>query len=116
MGARNPDTIRQPPMPAMAVTLAEIRAAGWTVRATCTRCRVSLHVDLGQMLALSGPDLVLWGKHPRCRVWAYGDDERCPGKIVFEARAVRGGSWRAMTWSGEVAEALNLQRLATTMR
>ena len=116
MGARNPDTIRHPPMPAMAVTLAEIRAAGWTVRATCSRCRVSLHVELAQMLALAGPDLVLWGKHPRCRVWAYGDDERCTGRITFEARAVRGGSWRAMKWSEEVAQALDLQRLATTLR
>lgn len=106
MGARNPDTVRIPPMPGQAVTLAEIRAEGWTVRATCTRCRVGLHVDLASMLALLGPDFILWGKSPRCRVWAYGDDERCPGRVLFEVRAIKGGSWRAMRWDGDVAAAV----------
>lgn len=109
MGARNPDTVRSPPSPGQAVTLSEIRARSWTVRATCVRCKVSLHVDLAPMLALQGPDFILWGKSPRCRVWAYGDDERCPGRVMFEVRSVRGGSWRAMRMSAEVIEALNLR-------
>ncbi|WP_029415010.1 hypothetical protein [Brevundimonas bacteroides] len=110
MGTRKPDTVRQPPMPARAVTLAEMRAAGWMLRATCSRCRVQLHVDLAPMIALLGPDYVLWGRHPRCRVWAWGDDERCWGRILFEARSVRGGSWRALKHSSEVADAIDLRR------
>jgi len=109
MGARNPDTVSFPPMAMQAITVAEIRAIGWTVRATCGRCRISLHTDLNHMVAIAGPDMVLWGKHPRCKVWAYGDDERCTGRILFEVRSIKGGSWRAMRWTDEVRAAVEMR-------
>lgn len=109
MGRRNPDNIRMSPSPMTAITLAEIRAAGWKVRATCRRCGIGLHVDLGHMAALLGHGFILWGRHPRCRVWTYGDDERCGGLILFEARAIQGGTWRAMTMTEEVRTAIDLR-------
>ena len=112
MGTKKPDVVRSPPMPAQALTLSEIRASGWTVRATCTTCKVSLHVDLGQMIALLGADFVLWGRHPRCKVWTWGDDERCSGSVLFEVRSIRGGSWVAMRMTGEVRSAIELRSRA----
>ncbi len=116
MGTKKPDVVRAPPMPAQAVMLSEIRALGWTVRATCTTCRISLHVDLGQMIALLGPDFVLWGRHPRCKVWAWGDTERCTGHILFEVRSIRGGSWVAMRMTGGVRDAMDLRGQAARQR
>ena len=116
MGTKKPDVVRLPPMPSQAVTLAEMRASGWTVRATCTRCKIGLHTDLGQMIGLLGPDFVLWGRHPRCKVWTWGDNERCAGTILFEVRSIRGGSWVAMRMTGEVRSAIDLRSQAAWQR
>lgn len=114
MGTKRPDVVRSPPMPAQGVTLAEIRANGWTVRATCRTCRISLHTDLGQMIALLGEDFVLWGRHPKCKVWTWGDNERCSGTVLFEVRSIRGGSWVAMRMTGEVQSAVELRSQAAS--
>lgn len=64
------------------------------------------------MVALLGADFVLWGRHPRCRVWTWGDNERCAGTVLFEVRSIRGGSWVAMLMTGEVRDAVELRRQA----
>lgn len=97
-------------MPATAVTAAEMRAAGWTLRATCGRCKIQTHVDLNVIIAAKGPDYVLWGRMTQCKVWTWGDDERCRGRMSFEARSIRGGTWRALSMSGEVRDAIDLRR------
>lgn len=104
MGARSPDRVRFPPTPAAALTIGEMNAQGWTLRAVCRRCRTALLVDTAAMARLLGPDALFWGRHPRCRVWSWGDRERCEGRVTFEARSVPGGSWRALRMSGEVAD------------
>lgn len=116
MGARNPDTVRAPPMPAMAVTAAEMRAEGWTLRATCGRCRVQTHVDLNLIIIAKGPDYVMWGRTTQCKVWTWGDDERCSGRMTFEARSIRGGSWRSLRMSGEVQSAIQLRNQMAAQR
>lgn len=93
-----------------ALTAGEMKAAGWTVRATCRVCRTILWVDLNVPIRLAGPDELFWGRHPRCRVWTWGDDERCPGQVTFEARSVRGGTWRALKMTGEVRDAWLLRQ------
>lgn len=100
----------------VAVTAAEMRAEGWTLRGTCSLCRTQTHVDLGLIIVAKGPDYVLWGRSTRCKVWTWDDDERCKGRIAFEARSVRGGSWRALRMSGEVQNAIQLRSQAASMR
>lgn len=86
-----------------------MRAQGWTLRSTCSRCKTQLHVDLRLIALAKGPDYVLWGRSTRCKVWTWGDDEQCSGRITFEARSVRGGSWRPLRMSGEVQSAMDLK-------
>lgn len=116
MGARDPDTVSPPPSPMQAVTVAEMRARRWLVTAVCGHCRIRLHVDLTAMIALKGPDFILWGRSGRCRVWAYNVDDRCPGRVVFEARSVQGGSMRALKMTGEVRDAIDLRNQAGQRR
>lgn len=116
MGARDPDTVCMPPSPGQALTIAEMRARRWLITASCSYCKTRLHVDLTPMISLKGPDLILWGKTGRCRVWAYNVDDRCPGTVVFEARSIRGGSMRTLRMSGEVLGAIDLRSQGAMMR
>lgn len=116
MGSRDPDTVSPPPSPLFGVTIAEMRARRWLITANCQHCRIRLHVDLTAMIALKGPDLILWGKTGRCRVWAYNVDDRCPGRVVFEARSIQGGTIRALRMSGEVRDAIKLRSQAQSLR
>src|SRR5690606_14440324 len=104
VGARDPDTVCRPPHPLDAVTVAEMRGRRWLVTALCGHCRTRLHVDLDALMALKGPGFVLWGKTSRCRVWAYNVEDRCPGRVIFEARSVQGGSMRPLRMSAEVRD------------
>lgn len=98
-----------PPSPVAALTVGEIRAAGWHVRALCATCRIGLWIDLDQLGRAVGDDAVLWGKTGRCRVWRWGDHERCPGRVTFQARSIGGGAWVALAMTSEVRSAI-LQR------
>lgn len=86
----NWDRKHAPPSAEAALTLAEMKAAGWTVRAVCLRCGVRLRVDLDRLVRQLGGNEILWGRRSPCKV------EGCDGQVVFSARAVRGGSWVAM--------------------
>jgi len=116
MGARNPDIVSPPPSPQQALSIAEMRARRWLITANCTTCSIRLHVDLTAMIALKGPDFILWGKTGRCRVWAYSVDDRCPGRVLFEARSIKGGSMMPLKMTGEVRSAIELRAQSEAMR
>lgn len=82
----NVDRKHAPPSPMIALTLGEMRAAGWTVRAVCQKCRVSLRVSLDQMIREMGPSEIIWGRRPPCRV------DGCEGRVVFSVQAVPRGT------------------------
>lgn len=75
-----------------AMTLAEMHLAGWEVRAACNRCKVQLRADLKSMIRVYGPDEIWWGKRPKCPGF-----ECDSGVLPYSARAIRSGSWVAMT-------------------
>lgn len=100
-------------MPGEAVTLAEMQAERWIITAHCPTCRTRLHVNLLALIQLVGPTYVLWGKHPRCKVWTYSSDARCEGRVTFAAQSVQNGSFRLLTMSGEVRSAIELRSQQT---
>lgn len=81
-----------------------MRALGWRVSAVCTQCRTRLWVDLDHLAVLAGPDALMWGRAARCRVWTWGDHDRCPGVVVFEAQSIRGGSFKPLAMTAQVRE------------
>lgn len=95
MGGINPDRAVSPPSPLAAMTLEEIKAAGWTVRQRCRRCGVVLRVSLPVVIAALGAQAILWGRSPACPVVS---DNRfpCDGRMTYLARATRHGSWASM--------------------
>lgn len=109
MGTKKPDVVRMPPSPVAALTVGEIRAVGWQVRAICASCRIALWIDLDQLGRLAGDDAILWGRSGRCRVWRWGDQERCTGRVTFQARSIGGGTWVALAMTGEVRTAASLR-------
>lgn len=110
MGSRDPDLLCPPPHPLDAVTLGEMHARRWIVTADCRACRTRIHVDLGERLRLLGPDVVLWGKTGRCKVWVrWSLDRRCEGRVVFFAQSSQTGSPVALKMTGEVRDAIRLR-------
>lgn len=93
MGTKHPDIVCPPPNPIRVHTIGQMKAARWRLTATCTRCRVRLWVDVDSIVRALGPDAFFWVRTARCRVWTWGDRERCPGSVVFAAQSVTGGSW-----------------------
>lgn len=98
-----------PPRPAVALTVCEIRAVGWQFRALCATFRIALWVDLDPLGRLAGSDAILWGRSGRCRVWRWGDQERCTGRVTFQARSIGGGTWVALAMTGEVRDVARLR-------
>jgi hypothetical protein len=92
MGAKKPDVLVAPPSPLSALTLAEMHVRRWELKATCNRCGIKLRVSLPSMIRTFGPDAVWWGQTPRCPGLECED-----GVLHYAARALRGGSWVAMT-------------------
>lgn len=91
MGTKNPDVVRPPPAPETALTLAEMHLAGWELKATCPKCRLSLRADLRSMIRVYGPDAIWWGKRPKCPGW-----ECETGELIYSARSLASGSWKSM--------------------
>lgn len=117
MGSRDPDLIASPPSPFRAVTLAEMRGARWTVTAYCDQCQTRLYVDIEALARLLGPDYVLWGKRPRCRVWVrWNVDRRCAGRVEFVAQASLTGSAVPLRMSNMVRDAIELRSQAASRR
>lgn len=92
MGTKRPDVVRRPPIEAGALTIGEMKAAGWTIRSYCPVCRTRLWVAPDDIIKVHG-DLFFWGRSTACSVWTWGDYERCQGRLVYEARSIGGGSW-----------------------
>lgn len=117
MGARDPDLISAPPSPLAAITLGEMLARRWIVTAYCAQCRTRVHVDLDALTRLLGPDYVLWGKRPRCKVWVrWTLDRRCEGRIDFAAQSSQTGSAVTLKMSGMVEDAIRLRSQAEASR
>lgn len=92
MGHTNPERLRMPPSPLTALTLAEMHIAQWELRGRCNRCKVDLRADLRALIRVYGPDTIWWGRKPKCPGF---DCET--GVLTYRARAIRSGSWVAMT-------------------
>lgn len=117
MGSRDPDLICPPPHPLDALSLGEMHARRWISTADCRTCRTRIHVDLAERLRLLGPDVILWGKTGRCRVWArWTLDRRCEGRVVFLAQSSPGGSPVELRMTGEVRDAIRLHGQAAAAR
>jgi hypothetical protein len=94
MGGRNPDNAIFPPSPLIALTLAEIAAAGWTLQARCDRCGITLRASVDMLIRLHGPHVVWWGQKPRCPTTR--DGCWCEGRMTYWAQATPHGSWSVM--------------------
>lgn len=90
MGAKNPDRVASPPSPSAALSLAEIHIRQWELMAYCPTCRTRLKANLPTMIKVFGPDVIWWGQRPPCPGWD------CGGRLLYSARAVRGGTWVSM--------------------
>jgi hypothetical protein len=82
-------------------SIGQMKDAGWHLCATCQTCRTRLWVDIDTLIARLGRDAFFWGCTARCRVWTWGDRERCPGRVVFSARSIQGGSWVPLKYDRE---------------
>ena len=84
---------------------------GWELVAECERCGVALHVDLVALAKAVGPNFILWGLRPRCRVAIEHGDGRCTGRVRFRARSIRGGTWVCVSRPGARRSALETQHM-----
>lgn len=113
MGSRDPDLLCPPPSPLQAVTVREMHARRWVVTAHCRACGTRVYVDLDALARLVGDDYVLWGKRPRCKVWArWSVDRRCEGRVTFLAQSSQTGSIVPMQMTGIVRDAIELRSQA----
>lgn len=88
----------------------EMNARRWIVTAHCRACGTRVYVDLGALARLVGNDYVLWGRHPRCKVWVrWTVDRRCEGRVVFLAQSSQTGSVVPLEMTGEVRDAITLR-------
>ena len=77
MGSRNADRLHPGEWRTVGGTVRKIRERGWIITARCELCGVHLRVDLRVIEANLGPDFILWGKRPLCKV------VRCRGRMWF---------------------------------
>lgn len=117
MGARNPDLICSPPSALQALTVGEMRGLRWIVTANCRQCRTRVHVDLEAVGRVMGEDYVLWGKHPRCKVWVrWTLDRRCEGRTDLLAQSSQTGSIVPLEMTGAVRDAMMLRSQSDAYR
>ena len=67
MGFRNYDRWSAEEWRRTAETVGQMRKAGWEVLSYCRACHLTMRVDLDVIVALRGPDTVLWNRQARCR-------------------------------------------------
>jgi hypothetical protein len=85
MGGRNPDSAIFPPSPLIALTLAEIAAAGWKLQAQCGQCGITLRASVDMLIRVHGPHAIWWGQRPRCPTMREG--HWCEGRMTYAAQA-----------------------------
>lgn len=88
VSTRSPDSLRHPPSPETALTLAEVHVAGWMLTASCARCSLTLRVSTATLIKSLGPDAVAWGLKTPCP----RANPPCGGELTYTARAIAGGS------------------------
>jgi hypothetical protein len=91
MGQKNPDRIPAVEWRQRAETLAQMQQADWDVVSHCFKCGLMMHVDLDVLIWKLGAKASLWNRNPRCR------SLRCDGRVTFEAKFYRGGSYQPLT-------------------
>lgn len=112
MGRKHPDFYNMPPDVLRGLTVGEMGARGWLVRARCQRCATVLTVRLDHVARLIGPQTILWGAEAPCRAWIHDGHRRCNGRVRFEAAAVDGGSWVELKGGQMVEDAREFRRRA----
>lgn len=95
----DPNTYAAPPperqpSPRLALTVSEMTARRWSIRAVCDRCCVYMWVEPKTVIAMVGPDAFFWGRRGTCKVM-HGLD-RCCGRTRFEARTMLGQAWYSL--------------------
>ena len=96
MGSRNPERIWPTVSFQTALTLGDIRRAGWRVRARCHHCRALMAIDVDQRIRVMGEFAILWGRRGRCPMLIGADHDPCPGQLVFEVSGSEAAPFRPM--------------------
>lgn len=82
------------PSPRLALTIGEMVARKWQVRAVCDRCAIYVWVDPKPLVAMIGPHAFFWGRRGSCKVMM--GLNRCSGRTRFEAKTIKGEAWRSL--------------------
>jgi len=80
VGSRNLDRIEMIEWRAKCETVAQMRAARWSVVARCDACRSDFAVDLAKVARERGPATSLWNRKQAC------PRPDCPGQVQFAVR------------------------------
>lgn len=92
MGGPNPDTLAGPMSPVAALTLADMAARRWKIRAGCPKCGLLVRVSLDALIRCHGAYAELWGRHPPCpRVHDGGFP--CEGRLTYLAQGAHRARW-----------------------
>lgn len=95
----DPNTYPQSPPerkidPVIALTLGEMVARHWSIRAVCENCQSIMWCDPRHLVASVGADTFFWGRRGRCRMMT--GLNRCSGKVSFQAKPVRAEAWYSL--------------------
>lgn len=82
-------------MPELALTLSEIAARGWKMRACCGACGLIVRVSVDSLVRCYGPFTVWWGRRPPCPRMHDGDFA-CEGRMTYQAQGGPRASWVAL--------------------
>lgn len=109
MSTKRPDVLRNPPAPETCLTVGEMWAAGWQLKACCRKCGLSLRVNVSALVKAYGPEAVWWGRSQECPRF-----DSCPGKLTYSARSISGGTWKSLEQPApeRVVEAWKWKRVA----
>jgi hypothetical protein len=92
MGGPNPDDAAGPMIPAAALTLSEMAARRWKIRAGCSKCGLVVRVSLDALIRCHGAYAEWWGRHPPCpRVHDGGFP--CEGRLTYKAQGGKRATW-----------------------
>ncbi len=79
------------PSPRLALTIGDMVARKWELRAVCDRCATYMWIDPAPLIAVLGPHAFFWGRRGSCRVMM--GPRRCCGRTRFEVKTVKGEAW-----------------------
>jgi hypothetical protein len=92
MGGPNPDSIAGAMIPQAALTLSEMAARRWRLRASCGKCGLVVRVSVDALVRCHGAYAEWWGRHPPCpRVHDGGFP--CEGRLTYKAQGAHRAAW-----------------------